>query len=234
MSTEIFQCQIDEGQMDDDCCDDGEHGYGRLPVIATPNGPINGKTSKTLISALSNELKDMIQEPLTHSNLNQISRFANIAQELIMVRSPIADVRHRKRPRIGISGPISTSSGDYTDTDSPYYTNSNPVIGGSGYALEENALTGEAAPNETFAAKLVRELIPALTGINKNADVGTVKKGIFEDLVDGIAAAKEKGLDDAAASLQSKLDNILGPSKGDTLELPPSSLEDANESEVTQ
>ena len=86
--------------------------------------------------------------------------------------------------------------------------NDSPVIGASGYPLEENALTGEAAPNETFAAKLVRELIPALTGVNKNADVGTVEKGVFEDLVDGIAAAREKGLDDVAESLQKKLDSL--------------------------
>jgi len=196
MTIPNFVCQIDEGQMDDDGCGDETHEhYGPRPP---PDGPINGKTSEGLISALSTELKEMVQVPLTHSSLNQISRFANIAQELIMVRSPIADVRQRKRPRYasgGISVPY--QGGPYSDP--------NPVIGGSGYPLEENALTGEAAPNETFGAKLVRELIPALTNATNK---GGAKKGIFEDLVDGIAAARDKGLDDVADSLQKKLDAL--------------------------
>lgn len=115
-----------------------------------------------------------------------------------MVRSPIADVRQRKRPRYASGGISVPYQGDS-------YPNPSPVIGGSGYPLEENALTGEAAPNETFGAKLVRELIPALTNATNK---GGAKKGIFEDLVDGIAAARDKGLDDVADSLQKKLDAL--------------------------
>ena len=194
MTSQVFQCEIDEGQVyDDDCCDDGLHGYGCSKITAVPDGSINGDTSRALLDALSSELKQMVQGQVTHSSLNQISRFANIAQELIMVRSPIADVRQRKRrPIIGGYGQGAISN--------------SPAIGGTGYPLEENALTGEAALNETFGAKLVRELIPALSAsVNK----GSGEKGVFEDLVDAIAAAKKGGLDEVAEGLEAKLSAII-------------------------
>ncbi len=105
-----FICNTEDMMMDDeydDCCE-YEHAtdYGPAKLKAMQAGePIIDKTSKTLRKAIQDELKEMAAENLTHSMLNQVSRFANIAQELIMVRSPIADVRQRKRRR----GPLAVN-----------------------------------------------------------------------------------------------------------------------------
>ncbi len=190
---------MDDG-YDDECCDydDGPivtHAHRREPM---PTGePIVDKTSKALRKAIQDELKEMVVESLTHSMLNQVSRFANIAQEMIMVRSPIADVRQRKRRR----GPLGGNS-NYQGVANP-----GVIMGNTGEPLEENALTGEAAPNESFASTLTRELVSAFGKLGGQDPVK--EKGPVEELIEGIAAAKKAGLGDLADKLETKLHEVL-------------------------
>ena len=206
-----FICNTEDMMMDDehdDCCDYDEPIVKRARLREPmPSEPIVDKTSPALRKAIQDELKEMVVENLTHSMLNQVSRFANIAQELIMVRSPIADVRQRKRRRAnyqGISNP-GVAMGN----------NPGVVMGNTGEPLEENALTGEAAENETYASKLVCELISAFGKLGGGQEP-VKEKGPVEELVEGIAAAKKSGLNDLAENLEAKLHEVLSKQFLDT------------------
>ena len=199
-----FVCLTEDMMMDDeydDCCD-----YDDGPIVTRvrrrepmpTDGPIVDKTSPALRKAIQDELKEMVDENLTHSMLNQVSRFANIAQELIMVRSPIADVRQRKRRRGPLAGNFNYAGG----------VSVNPVIGGTGYPLEENALTGEAEQNETFGATITRELVSAMSKLGESQATAKDKDPI-EDLVKAVSTAKKSGLDDLAEKLEAKLHEVL-------------------------
>ncbi len=186
-SPESFICKIDENET------------MRLERNAyDPGLPVESKTSQQLMDALSKELREMIEEDLTVANLNQISRFADIAQDLILVRSPIANVLKKKKRfgAVGI-GPINYSSIHDIESD-------------------DESLTGEAQPNETFGAKLIREIIPAFSELKAKK-----QKGIFEELIDGISIAQEKGLDDIAKGLQAKLDHLIKINQPEPDQAPP-------------
>lgn len=176
---------MNEEYDDEECC--SPYPYKKEHEMPPMDGPISDKTSKVLRAAIQDELKEMVNEELTHSMLNQVSRFANVAQELIMVRSPIADVRRRKRKNFNYQG---------------------VVTGATGSPMEENSLTGEAADGETFGAKLIRELIPALTNL-RGPESQAPQKGPIEELVKSISIAKKAGLDDVVEKLDAKLHELL-------------------------
>lgn len=158
--------------------------------------PVSDKTSEKLKGVLAEEIADIVKDGISIPILQQLHRFANIAQELLMVRSPIADVHRRQR-----------SSGAL------YSTPSNITIGGSAvgtpyapYGSYDDCepLTQEAAPNETYGAKLIREIVPALSALKDGG-----KKSKLESLVSAIAEAKENGLDDIAETLEATMQDLL-------------------------
>jgi len=150
-------------------------------------------TSKALKGAIQSELKEMIEGDITIANLHQISRFAHTAQELLMVRHPIADIR---RKRTGMSQ--ATFNSVYSSNPQAYI----PPQQSDYYDYPEGQVL-ESAPNETFATKLIRELVPALT------DVANKKVVDYQGIVDAIAEAKEKGLDIIAAKLEKLIDDDI-------------------------
>lgn len=157
-------------------------------------GPIKNRTSQALRTAISDELQEMSKLEVSPSNLAQLSRFANVAQELLMVRDPIAEVRARKRPRLSEMAapwPGATTIGAGAPSPECDYSGN-------------QSLTGEAAMNETFGAKLIRELIPALSNLTHKEEKDDVEK-----LVAAIRAARDAGLDDTADNLEEALKEKL-------------------------
>jgi len=160
---------------------------------------VNKLTSEALKGAIQSELKEMIEGGITIANLHQISRFAHTAQELLMVRNPIADIR-RKRQRMS-----------QATFNSVYSPGANPLQQ-LDYCEYPEGQVLESAPNETFATKLIRELVPALTGVANKKVID------YQGIVDAIAEAKEKGLDVIASKLEKIIDDETAEAEDKELE----------------
>jgi len=160
-----------------------ERELGRIP------GPVSQRTSAKLREALAYELKDLAGQEINPSNLATISRFAQVANELLMVRDPIAEVRRRKRPRMDM--PPMGVVGGLTEYNANY---------GSG----SSSYTSEAAPNETFGAKLIRELVPAFQGLNQKTE-----RSVVDQMSEAIEKARERGLNEVADKIEAKMEKYL-------------------------
>lgn len=165
----------------------------------TPD-PVDSRTSDALKAALSDEIKTIAAQDITIATLSELSRFANVAQELLMVRDPIAEVRRKKRPKLGAAQYV--SQGGVALGVSPSY----PTYSTNDDNCEP--MTVEAAFNETFGAKLIRELVPALSNL-AGAVEKTDKKNPIEKIIEGIASAKKAGLDDVVTRLNKRLEVLL-------------------------
>lgn len=165
---------------------------------------LSKNTSPALRKAIHDELLDIIKDGVDIPNLQMLHRFANTAQELLMVRSPLAEVRTRKRKRLGSLG----YNTGVIDGENPYQT-----LYGFECSSEDvsPALTEEASPNETLGTKMVKELVSALSA-NKRAEGEEGKSNapdVFEGLVIAIKRARDEGMPEIAARLEKKLDGLL-------------------------
>ena len=163
-------------------------------------------TSDALRIAIAAELKTIIEKGVSISTLLELSRFSHTAQELLMIRSPIAEVRRKRRYNLagpgGFSygGSIGTYGGPGGFAMSPYQNE---------YGYDEgdadvDSLTNEAAQNETFGAKMTREIVSALGAMKRKSGPSVT------ELIDAIKQAKDAGLDGAVQKLEEALTEALG------------------------
>lgn len=188
----------------------GSHGCDEGHVISEGEADRLSKiTSNSLRQAIEEELRHIIGKGVSINTLLEISRFSHAAQELLMIRSPIAEVRRKKKRNNG-SGLISFSDdsnlniGNY---GTPGGFAMSPYQGEYGYGQNDtdvDSLTNEAAQNETFGAKLTREIVSALGAMKRQSGPS------IPELIDSIKQARDAGLDSVAARLEESLDEALG------------------------
>jgi len=171
------------------------------------------KTSPALLKSLNDEIQAIIKDGVNIRSLMELSKFCHVAQELLMVRTPLAEVRRKKRGRL------------------PQYQNSmsvfDPPVGYQFmYDDELGPLTQEAAQNETFGAQVTKQIVSAIGALKRN-DGPSV-----EELIDGIKQAKDAGLDRVVERLEAKLEEALGgepsgeaPAPDDSIEVESSPVE---------
>lgn len=177
---------------------------------------LSQKTSSVLKNAIEEEIRTILEKGVSIPVLLELARFANTAQELMMIRNPSADVRTRRRRGPFASGITPMSAGSYQYT--------------AGYDDSEYGppLTTEAAGNETFGAKLSRELVSAV-GAMRRSDKPTVP-----DLIESIKQAKEAGLDNVVTQLEGSLSKLLSEAEGDEQAALPAAESDPQKSQVMQ
>lgn len=145
------------------------------------------KTSPALLKALEEEVQAIVKDGVNIRSLMELSKFSHVAQELLMVRTPLAEVRRKKRNGGGALYSGVSSVGSYQAM----------------YNEDVEPMTQEAQQNETFGATLSRELISAIGSI-KNSSAPNI-----EELIARIAQAKEGGLDNVVAMLEKNLEILL-------------------------
>lgn len=155
------------------------------------------KTSPALLEALAAEVQEIVKGGINIRSLMELSKFSHVAQELLMVRTPLAEVRRKKRngggmPQIYSGGGALYSSG--VSSVGPYQTM---------YDEDVEPMTQEAQQNETFGATLSRELVSAIGAIKSNSAPN------IEELIARIAQAKEGGLDNVVSMLEKNLEILL-------------------------
>ncbi len=151
------------------------------------------KTSPALLKSLAEEVQAIVKDGINIRSLMELSKFAHVAQELLMVRTPLAEVRRKKRPWNSMQG------------SSNYYSGSASMVPyQSMYDEDLEPMTQEAQQNETLGATLSREIISAIGAIKNNSAPSA------EGLIDRIAQAKKGGLDNVVAMLEKKLESLLG------------------------
>lgn len=156
------------------------------------------KTSPKLLEALQEEVSAIMEGGVNIRSLMELSKFTHVAQELLMVRTPLAEVRRKKRPRLAGGGPMLSGPGGMMQSSmGPYQTM---------YDEEVGPMTQEAATNETFGAQVTRELVSAIGSMKRSSGAS------IQDLISGIEQAKKAGLDSLAAKLEMKLDEAIGGS----------------------
>ncbi len=175
---------------------------------------ISRRTGEAMLGAIGGEISRIVGEGISIRSLNELARFAHTAQELLMIRSPLAEVRRKKNYGGGASitsagatlmatgsGTIgSYGGGPQGFAMSPYQ---------SQYGFEEGdcdvgALTTEAAQKETFRAKMTREIVSALGAMKRNNGASV------QELISAIKDAKDAGLGNIVSKLELALDEALG------------------------
>ena len=155
------------------------------------------KTGPALLEALAAEVQEIVKGGINIRSLMELSKFSHVAQELLMVRTPLAEVRRKKRNGGGMPQIYSNGGALYSGVSSvgPYQTM---------YDEDLEPMTQEAQQNETFGATLSRELVSAIGAIKSNSAPN------IEELIARIAQAKEGGLDNVVAMLEKNLATLLG------------------------
>lgn len=155
------------------------------------------KTSPALLEALAAEVQEIVKGGINIRSLMELSKFSHVAQELLMVRTPLAEVRRKKRNGGGVPQIYSNGGALYSGSVS---------MGAYQGIYDEDLepMTQEAQQNETFGATLSRELISAIGSI-KNSSAPNI-----EELIARIAQAKEGGLDNVVTMLEKNLEILLG------------------------
>lgn len=158
------------------------------PTHKSESPPVPEKNSP-MIEALSQEIATVIAEPLNSEKLQEVILLCQSAQQVLFLREP--------RSRLGKGKTFRNMQANYEGVMMPY-TGMNP-----GY--EDDPMSNASLDRETFGAKILRELvniIPHITRINREDPA---------KLIEAIAAAKERGMDDLAAQLEERLVNPKPP-----------------------
>lgn len=174
---------------------------------------VSRRTSEAMLGAIGGEISRIVGEGISIRSLNELARFAHTAQELLMIRSPLAEVRRKKNYGGGanITGAgatlMSTGSGAIGSYGGPGGFAMSPYQ--SQYGFEEGdcdvgALTTEAAQNETFGAKMTREIVSALGAMKRNSGASV------QELISAIKDAKDAELGNIVSKLELALDEALG------------------------
>ena len=190
------------------CSDSGCHTPGP-PLSKQEVETLTEATSESLRKAIGEEIGNIVSRGVSIPTLLELARFAHTAQELLMIRSPIAEVRRRKR--IGAGTGMMQYAGGMASYGGPGGFVMSPYQNQYGYEEDDpdvDSLTTEAAQNETFGAKMTREVISAL-GALKRTTGPTV-----QELIDSIKQAKDAGLDNIVAKLEASLDAALAADEG--------------------
>ena len=208
----------------------GSHGCEQTTLVSKDEADkLSDATSIALRNVLGAELQSILDKGVTIPTLLELTRFANTAQELLMIRSPMAEVRSRNRPAGSFGSNIAIQNPNAGDSNS-VATQMSPYQAQYGYGdsdADVQSLTGEFAQNETFGAKMTREIVSAL-GALKRSDGPSV-----QELVSGIGKAKKAGLHDVEAKLKASLDALLAGQEGETqVELGASDSADVEQSVV--
>ncbi len=146
-----------------------------LPSAKTPKP----KTTPAA-TAIRNELQKLLKtEPFGIAQLTRIGDIANAGKSLLQATNPDIDPSLLGRAR----------------TPGAFYS------GGinSGVIDMPSASLSPSNSMETFGARVLRDLVPALTG-NKATPLS---------LVQALAEARDAGLDDVAAELKDQLDRVV-------------------------
>jgi len=144
--------------------------------------------------AIRDQLRALIDsDDFSVRTLEQIAQVAPRLQEVMLTLDPASGaVKNKPRVAPGI------------------YSNTGSVLG-SGVTIGSNFLAGEAATGgdlsaglggETYGAKMLREMLAGFQQTFNRQD--PVK------LVQAIAEARDKGLDDIARNLEERLDSLTG------------------------
>lgn len=156
------------------------------------------KTSPALLKALEEEVQAIVKDGINIRSLMELSKFSHVAQELLMVRTPLAEVRRKKRNGGGMPQIYSGGGG-------ALYSSGVSSVGPYQAMYDEDVepMTQEAQQNETFGATLSRELVSAIGAIKSSSAPN------IEELIARIAQAKEGGLDNVVAMLEKNLEILL-------------------------
>ncbi len=172
---------------------------------------LSQQTSDGLRTAIAAEIKSIASRGVSIGTLNELARFSHTAQELLMIRTPLAEVRRKKRLGAAMQGPAmqtnSTYSGSIGSYGGPGGFVMSPYQDQYGYDEDDTdvgSLTQEAAQNETFGAKLTREVVSALGSLKRNTGPSV------KELIESIAQAKDAGLGHIVSKLEGALDEALG------------------------
>ncbi len=209
----------------------GSHGCEQTTLVSKDEADkLSDATSIALRNVLGAELQSILDRGVTISTLLELTRFAHTAQELLMIRSPMAEVRRRNSPAGSFGSSIAIQNPNVGNFDSVPTTPMSPYQAQYGYESSDSdvqSLTGEFAQNETFGAKMTREIVSAL-GALKRSDGPSV-----QELISGIGKAKKAGLHDVEAKLKASLDALLAGQEGETqVELGASDSADVEQSVV--
>lgn len=166
------------------------------PIDYDKADALAAKTSPALLKALETEVQKIMEKGVNIRSLMELSKFCHVAQELLLVRTPLGEVRRKK------SNQFSTQSSSVYIGGSASYQSSAGAYQGM-YDEDLEPMTGEAQNNETFGATLSRELVAAIGAIKNNNAPDT------QELIARIAQAKEGGLDRVVAMLEKSLEKIL-------------------------
>ena len=193
----------------------GQNGRGDKQLMSGEEADrLSKATSKALLGAIEQELHSIISKGVSISTLLELSRFSHTAQELLMIRSPLAEVR-RKKHGIGMAlgqmgvGMVANYNQGLGAYGGPGGVAMSPYQNEYGYDEDDadvDSLTGEAAQNETFGAKMTREIISALGALKRSSGPSV------PDLIESIKQAKEANLDSVVTRLEISLDEALGGS----------------------
>ena len=190
-------------------CGDGGCETGGM-LSAEEADKLSQATSPVLREAIAEELKSILARGVSISMLMELSRFSHTAQELLMIRSPLAEVRRKRAHNYQSNGPNMYSPSMLGSYGAPGGFAMSPYQSEYGYgedAADVGSLTQEAAQNETFGAKMTREIVSALGAMKRNTGPSV------QGLIESIKQARDAGLDDVVAKLQASLDDALGGEK---------------------
>lgn len=171
-----------------------------------PKSEVSEKSTKALRECIKAELLEMLEGEIDIPKLQEITRFAHTAQELLMVRSPIAQVRRKKKwgNNPGYDSPVGNGSSIISSsTSNPSYQ----AIYGYGAEDQDEPLTDEAAPQETWGTKMVSEFISAISSLKRKNDAESEES--YADLVEAIKSAKEAGLNEVVGRLTKRLEGKI-------------------------
>ncbi len=158
---------------------------------------LGADTSDELISALKAEMLQIIGDKPNVRSMNELARFAHTAQELMMIRTPLAQVRRRRRSPGGASIGPGMQMGYSMMGSNPYQEL---------YDCDIDPLTSEAAFNETYGANMSREMVSALSAAKRSGPP-------LDELIKALGEAKAQGLTNLAEKLAADIDRRLGESQ---------------------
>lgn len=148
-----------------------------------------------LHKALQDQLKGLLNDPITIPALVELQKTAALARKLLELQNPKGKMM-RKIGGLGSFGALSPGYYGNNEDFDPEIDN----IGADG--LQFDGALAPSPGSETFGASVIRELIPAIKNQNKD-------HLRLPDLLDAVSVAEKRGNTKLVEKLQAKIESML-------------------------